>query len=340
MALSPNYLSDQTLYLAPGDTLVRSADGGRTWTSVSLPPSEGTASLALTDVRTLFLALGGGPPYWYPQQGLFYSGDAGRNWERLYQGGVHDVALSPDYGDDHTILIGIAGYHWNGGILKSTDNGRTWQPSREGLPWGADGVTRDIAFSPGYAEDHTVFCLSWQGLYKSTDDGTTWQRLAPVPDGAPWGSIEQFLVSPRYPHDQTVWLRGDREGQLRSTDGGTTWQQMPHTVQPIAVAEAYCPQGGDCGVELFGYTWDSEHDYVYKSFDGGMTWYCLESAVTPMPTPTPPPPTPEIPEASTLLLLAGGLAGLAGYLRRHRSKPGWRARPHRRAPNAASWHLT
>jgi hypothetical protein len=71
-----------------------------------------------------------------------------------------------------------------------------------------------------------------------------------------------------------------------------------------------------------------------------MTWYCLESAVTPMPTPTPPPPTPEIPEASTLLLLAGGLAGLAGYLRRHRSKPGWRARPHRRAPNAASWHLT
>jgi len=313
IAFSLNYRNDQTICAASYTTLACSTDRGQYWSNLPRPQvGVSLAALAIADANIWFLALGGGPPYWYPDQGLFQTTNSGVTWKRVYQGGVDDVALSPNYREDHTILIGIGGYHWNGGILKSTDGGRTWQPSREGLEWGSDGVTNNITFSPGYAEDQTVFCLSWQALYKSMDSGAHWARLAkelvdyPVPP--PFGSIGGFVVSPRYQGDQTLWLWGDHEGRAVSTDGGVTWRPLPHPVNPVAAGE-YCPTGGHCGVELFGVGWEGEHNYVYKSFDGGTTWHCLESVMAP-PTPT---PSPEIPEGSTLLLLGSGLAGLAGY---------------------------
>jgi photosystem II stability/assembly factor-like uncharacterized protein len=287
MAFSPDYLHDQTIYLAYHDTnnLLRSMDSSQTWVIISTLYNQGVPSLAVVATNTLFLGLGGGPPYMDPQQGLFYAEDGGQTWERLYQGGVTDVAISPNYIEDHAVFMGIGGYHWNGGILKSTDSGHTWQPSREGLAWGSDGVTTDITFSPGYTQDHTMFAVSWGWLYKSTDEGAHWTKLPTLPRPTPGGTTTYFVMSPRYPEDQTLWLAGYVEGNLVSTDGGRTWRALPEAVVPIA-AGAYCSPGSLslCRIELFGYAWDKDyHDYMYKSFDSGMTWQCLESDYTPLP---------------------------------------------------------
>jgi photosystem II stability/assembly factor-like uncharacterized protein len=284
VAFSPNYFYDQTAYLSDiSGSLARSIDGGQTWITSSYSFTQGVPSLAVVASNTLFVGVGGGPPYMEPRQGLFYSENGGQTWEQLYQGGVDDVAVSPNYIQDHTVLIGVGGYHWNGGILKSTDSGHTWQPSYEGLPWGQDGDTVDITFSPGYAQDHTIFTISWGGLYKSADDGTHWTRISSSPQGTPWGSVTQFVLSPRYVQDRTLWLSGYAEGNLISTDGGNIWRSMPEAVVPIA-AGSYCPPESLCRIELFGYAWDQNYNnYAYKSFDGGMTWQCLETDYTPLP---------------------------------------------------------
>ena len=61
--------------------------------------------------------------------------------------------------------------HVASGVFRSDDGGVNWQPSDSGLP---DGELRSIAFSPHYADDHTVYLASTQQLYRSIDDGHSW----------------------------------------------------------------------------------------------------------------------------------------------------------------------
>jgi len=315
LAFSPDYAHDRTV-CAASNALFCSTDAGLSWASAPFPPDGGYGplpSLVMTGPRSLFLGLRGGPPGVASFRGLFYSADAGATWEKRVPGFVDSVAVSPAYAEDHTVLISFSAYHFNGGIAKSTDGGYSWAPSREGLEWGADGQTIEITFSPDYPADQTVFCLSWDAPYKSTDAGAHWTRLDPHDPSLPWGNTRHYVVSPHFSRDQTLWLEDSVSGDsLMSTDGGATWQGIAFNIRPLAAMEAYCPQGGDCGIELIGYRSKiDEALYYYKSFDGGQTWDCLETAVT--PTPTPPAPPAEIPEPATWLLVGGGLAILAKY---------------------------
>jgi hypothetical protein len=56
----------------------------------------------------------------------------------------------------------------------------TWQHSDVGLP---NAEWRSIAFSPHYADDHTVYLASSQQLYRSVDEGRSWTPVAAPPDG-------------------------------------------------------------------------------------------------------------------------------------------------------------
>jgi hypothetical protein len=55
-----------------------------------------------------------------------------------------------------------------------------WRSSDIGLP---NGEWHSLAFSPHYADDHTVYLASTQQLYRSIDGGHSWIAVGATPDG-------------------------------------------------------------------------------------------------------------------------------------------------------------
>src|SRR3954466_10455755 len=118
----------------------------------------------------------------------------------------------------------------NGGVWKTTDAGRTWQPIFDDQPTGSIGA---IAVAP--SDPNIIYVGSGEGLqrpdlstgdgiYKSTDAGQTWTHLG-LRDGQ---QIPHIAVDPHDPNRLFVAVLGhpygpnQERGVFRSTDGGQT----------------------------------------------------------------------------------------------------------------------
>ncbi|MGD2136168.1 MAG: hypothetical protein PVF27_08410, partial [Gemmatimonadales bacterium] len=122
------------------------------------------------------------------------------------------------------------------------------------------------------------------GLWKSVNGGVTW---TPIMDSLPAASIGAVRIHQANP--DLVWVgTGERNrrnsagvgtGVYKSIDGGTTWTAMglerTGAIEEIVID----PRDPDVVyVAALGNTWaDSEDRGLYKSTDGGRTWYQILS---------------------------------------------------------------
>ncbi|MBZ5607411.1 MAG: glycoside hydrolase [Acidobacteriia bacterium] len=188
----------------------------------------------------------------------------------------------------------------NGGVWKTDDAGRTWQPFFDQQPTGSIGA---LAIAP--SDPNVIYVGSGEGLhrpdlavgdgmYKSTDAGKTWRHLG-LSDAQ---QIPAILVDPRDPNRVFVAVLGHpygpnaERGVFRSTDGGATWQKVlykdentgavdlafdptnPRTVYAVLWAAREGPWENGA--------WNGPTSGLFKSTDGGETWQQLTGG---LPTP-------------------------------------------------------
>jgi photosystem II stability/assembly factor-like uncharacterized protein len=196
-------------------------------------------------------------------------------------------------GKPHTFLVGVV----NGGVWRTDDAGRTWQPLFDRQPTGSIG---DVAVAPsdpdviyvGSGEGlHRPDLSTGDGLYKSTDGGRTWTHLG-LRDGQ---QIPRVVVDPRDPNRLFVAVLGhpygpnEERGVYRSTDGGRTFQRVlykdPDTgasdvdLDPTDPNTVYACLWQAQEGPWENAEWGGTNGGIFKSTDGGATWRQLTAGL-------------------------------------------------------------
>jgi photosystem II stability/assembly factor-like uncharacterized protein len=241
VALSPNFKRAPRVFAGYNGGVLRSEDGGQTWTNLAFPaPPPAVVALTLSPSYAKDGLLFAGTL----QDGVLYFSDRSAHWMTgnfgLIDMNVLCLALSPDFETDRTIYAGT-----QSGLFCSQNAGRSWREVT--LPMGYEAVI-SLALSPHFAGDGTLFVgTESQGLLCSADRGAQWRSIG---QSVLSNSINQILLSPDFPRRSQLCVL--QEGDLfASEDGGLTWRRWQETVLEDKVVTALlAPRGFESGAPV------------------------------------------------------------------------------------------
>lgn len=141
-----------------------------------------------------------------PTVGLFVSTDAGATWQHRGWTGYIRTFYS-EAGSDGTIWSACGN-----GVLRSTDQGKTWR-----ITTGGD-VTEVLKVKVSPSNPKTVYAATAYGAFKSTDLGATWDQKNKG-FGKPF--VADLLIDRS---DAKRVFAATEEGVFISSSGGDQWQ--------------------------------------------------------------------------------------------------------------------
>lgn len=243
------------------------AAGDKVWTTGG-PEGGAVDALAISPNfaidQTLFAGTNGG--------GVWKTTDGGANWYFISPGWlsqvVYSMAVSPNYAVDHTVL---AGTNWTG-LYLSTNGGASW--TRAPAPLDSVDEVHEIAFSPIYASDRTIFAATGSGMHRSTDGGASWVRMA---TGMTHTYVWRVALSPTYATDRIV-LAGTDGGIYRSVDGGDTWAPINTGLTALNIRAIAFSPAFFVDRTIFAGTKSSG---VFRTTNGGESWQAINTGHTP-----------------------------------------------------------
>jgi photosystem II stability/assembly factor-like uncharacterized protein len=245
LALSPSFSKDQTVYVATRKRgMFKSNNGGKT-----------------------FLPLGG---------------NAIEAWS---------IIISPEFATDRTLFASSR----IKGIIKSDDGGIHWrsvntglsflsqwkdlseQTGRERIELGrSEFYNINLAISPHFSSDKTIFAFGGFGIYKSVNAGESWKRTGndSLDERA---QIFSLCISPDFIRDRTLYISVKARGLFKSIDGGNTFIALNdkllkenHLIRHLAVSPFY-PQDHTLLA--------ASEEAIFRSQDNGNTWKKIDRIV-------------------------------------------------------------
>jgi uncharacterized repeat protein (TIGR01451 family) len=280
-----------------GNGILKSTDGGETWSHVSGDYFLGVSISQLivhpADANTLYVSVLSGVggsrsarPAVHSAYGIWKSTDGGVTWTRLKvfkSNAVSKDARATDLEMDPQNPNILYASYLGDAIYKSTDGGNKWSPimnfgfSSPDFNAGPTRFSIDLSHpSPG--GDGTLYAgFDWEDadgyhpsrVFKSTDGGASWEML---PGGADPDKVEDYCGGQCF-YDNVIEVAPDNEdvvfaagqfdygigsgGIYRSDDGGYTWKNLGWDQHPDFHALAFDP---------------SDSNNVLVGSDGGV-WY-------------------------------------------------------------------
>lgn len=150
----------------------------------------------------------------------------------------------------------------SGDIYRSTDDGKTWQGSQQGIPDNDDEV---LALAVNQTAPDTVFAaINGQGLFRSRDGAGSWQRVDAIGDR----ELRAVIIHPR---DPKLVLAATRRMIWRSIDGGDSWSASGKGLD-VANSEITSIVGDPDDPKVVYVTSDGGSQGVHRSSDGGASW--------------------------------------------------------------------
>jgi len=182
------------------------------------------------------------------------------------------------------------GNEWFGpAVWKSTDFGRSWTHSSEGLAYPEGETPIKSVWSLAQSGDTLYAGVEPAGLFKSEDGGASWshvQGLRDHPSREHWmpgggGLILHHIVAD--PADQKqIWVAISAAGVFHTADGGASWEPRNRGTRcDYNPEEQRYPDYGQCvhslvlapgGKQLY----QQNHCGMYRSQDGGKSWESIE----------------------------------------------------------------
>ena len=203
---------------------------------------------------------------------------------------INHVVADPDSG---AIYAG-GGNAWFGpAVWKTTDFGRTWTHSSEGLAYEEGEKPISAVWSLAAKDGRLYAGVEPAGLFSSDDNGETWSHIAGLqkhptrPEWQPGGAgLILHHILPHPEDDNQIWIGMSSVGVFHTADGGETWEPRNRgTRNDYMPEDQRYPEFGQCVHSLTlaagmpDRLYQQNHCGMYRSDDGGKSWQSIEKGL-------------------------------------------------------------
>jgi photosystem II stability/assembly factor-like uncharacterized protein len=210
----------ELLFAASEDTVLKSADSGKTWSTITIKPKLMTGKSAQhfgkLRIHTLRVTQAGKKLTLFAgtQSGLFRSADGGAIWERVTFPGLTGVPVLAVYAPPRESSRVAA--RTKDFLFISDDSGGTWRQANLAVN---TYYVYDVAVPIDV--DAPLLAATSRGVLQSVDGGAHW---AMVENGVPAATVNSVRFHPERKLEAYLVQYGR---VYRSLDGGTSWHLFP-----------------------------------------------------------------------------------------------------------------
>jgi len=305
---------------ACGVDLLRSEDGGQTWTDLSsfnqIHPDVHALWVDPADANHIFVGHDGG--FSWTTDGATFDASADLPISQFYDGAVDPTNANNLFGgtqDNNTLKSSTGPYGWfpilggdgfyalvdpvtpnvvfseyqyccsGSGFRRSTTGGPSAGPTSGWVSSDRFGWNTPIAMNP---RNHNLLLAGSQFAYRSTNNGVSWSKISGDLTTNPvasllYGTITTLDVSKA---DTSVYYAGTDDGRVwRTIDRGVNWTDisagLPKRWVTRVVADPLDPQV--VYVTLSGFTQDAQAALVFRSANRGTSWSDVSGNLPSMP---------------------------------------------------------